>query len=531
MENVTLKNIADEERDAILEALKGQKNASEKAISSAEAENSTPDLENKSTANENETVSAQDGILSAYAKNIHIPQEANFKTHDNTVIGISEDEIRSLFPADMPDNIYQIKKSELLKEIEMYRKDLVMNEGFTSEEARVAALNRLKKKANEESVLYKTQNPDEVTVVVDKTQKDNISFTEDERDKLRKSKVIHLRVMDDAELSTINVKKIEPERLSSAIRCIDGGLSTYSVPLPIVGDFVTFKGASTVAFAKALYHTDDTTVEKLNKEAQFIYERLIGGAIYSKKDQNGNIIMNYDEFKKTFYTMDTALATYAIYVASSMEESETSLTCTNPKCKQSFEWKYNVKGLLDLSDIPEEFQEKFNTVIANKVNPDILQKYAENMHLAKRIKSPFTKNIYEISCATIAKSLDVRRVLDEYAAEHNGEIDQIMYLLATMLEYIDAIYIYDVSDTSGDSYIEIRDNGTIDRYKLMIEALEDLSEVEYNIIMGVASKMSYDPKFVLKSKCPYCAQQMENELSVIELIFLKARDTQVEISL
>ena len=66
--------------------------------------------------------------------------------------------------ASRDDSVFAKQKKAILKEIEDYKKNLIINKGFTEEEAAAAAEKRAEKLSNEATIAYKTNNP-EVAII------------------------------------------------------------------------------------------------------------------------------------------------------------------------------------------------------------------------------------------------------------------------------------------------------------------------------------------------------------------------------
>ena len=62
-----------------------------------------------------------------------------------------------------------------------------------------------------------------------------------------------------------------------------------------------------------------------------------------------------------------------------------------------------------------------------------------------------------------------------------------------------------------------------------MDVLQIIPQEEIDIIQKFLKPYLYSPKFILESKCPSCGNNMKNELSIDDLVFLKARDSSTEI--
>ena len=103
----------------------------------------------------------------------------------------------------------------------------------------------------------------------------------------------------------------------------------------------------------------------------------------------------------------------------------------------------------------------------------------------------------------------------------NQEDDTMVYLSIFAL-FIDTMYVY---DKKTDDYIQIDE----DEYKNLLEILQMIPQEEIDIIQKFLQPYLYAPKFILKSHCERCGHDMTNNLSIDQLVFLKARDSSTEI--
>ena len=393
-------------------------------------------------------------------------------------------------------------------------KDLIINMGFTTEEAQLAATNQIRKKISDKYAEKKAEEAATAVVTIDKTSDpNNLGLTKEEHQKLEKVKKIRLVVVEDTDLANIKIERPNEEHKADYVKSIEGSLSKYSVPMPMLGDFVNFRGAQLVQMVNVVNYEDAKIDEIINTKASLIYEKLIGGSIMQKYDSTGKIIMSYQEFANKFAYQDIDMALYGILCASSMEENSTSLTCQN--CSHQWMQNYNLKSLLKLEDISPEFKERVDNILKNKSNDIEIRKLFENMRKASRFKSPFTNNIYDLSYPSIARATNLLKRIDPD--------DTVMAYLSAVALYVSRILIY---NEAKDSYVEIN----ADETPLLLETMKSLSNEDVNMLAKqIREDLYYAPQFMLPATCPSCGKKSEIPVSVEDLIFLIARDSMVEI--
>ena len=210
----------------------------------------------------------------------------------NAQFGLSDEEFREIMK-DMDEDTFMKSIGNIRMNVDAYRKELIISQGFTVEEAAKAAIQRMKKLGEEENNSYLEENPTLAIVKVDKTNVDNLDFTPKEREKLSKVRAIKLEVVEDATLKTIEIERIDKNLKVGVIQSIDTGLSQYSIPLPLMSDYCRFKGSQIIQLIQAVKYDDATLDEIISKKAALIYSQLSNCANLRKYDYNGKTIMTY----------------------------------------------------------------------------------------------------------------------------------------------------------------------------------------------------------------------------------------------
>jgi len=424
---------------------------------------------------------------------------------------LTEDDLKQFVP-DLDHEALKAFAASKLKELSKYKKNLIINNGFTIEEATKAVENRLKREGKEANDEYLEKNPKVGIVEIDKKNVDKIEFTDEEKAKLTKVKSIKMIIVEEEKLKQIKIDKIEKKLKGNYLKSIDGSLSKYSVPLPVIGDYVSFRGAQIMQLASVVKHDDDSTVETITKQATLIYNRLYNGSVLNKYDDDNRVILSYQDFINKFKFSDMNMALYGILVASSMEDTEVPLSCT--KCEKSFNWKYKIRTLLDGESIHETFKERMDVILANKCNYEVLNELSNDYCKAIRLQSPFSQNIYEISQPTIAKAISV------FSSMNEEDLTDVYN--SGLILFIDNLYVY---NKDNDSYVQIEE----EEVRLLFDILQNIPQEDITLLNSVLKDKIFAPQFVLKTKCPECGADLENVLDIDQMIFLLARDSSMEI--
>lgn len=426
---------------------------------------------------------------------------------------ISNEEIQEAFD-DIPPEDAVALYDNIRQRVENYRKDQILYRGVDPDVASEKAVKFMKEIAEEENIRYLKDHPNLCIVSVNKEDEKDLKFTPEEKEKMAKAKVIKLEVVETAELPVKKVRKVDKKNKISVIQGMDRYMSQYGVPLPTLNDFVTFKGAQLVEINNLRVDRDTSLLEITQKKANLIYRQLIGGANLQKFDPDGKGKLSFQDFLNKFPIHDMDIAVYGIMVASSMETMETDIVCDD--CGKSYSFKYNLKTLLTMKGLSTDYKDRFEEILKNKTNVSHLQKMYDKNNQTSIVKSPITKNIYELNTPSIARAIRLYENLDL-----ESEVDVYFYLI---YQFIDKIWVY---DNEKDDYIEIDEMEMNEMFTL----IRSLPQTEINMIGNFVAPMTYEADFRLKSKCEHCGFKMSTKLHMNDLVFLATHGSPTEIRL
>ena len=212
---------------------------------------------------------------------------------------ITDEQIKDTMP-DIPLEVAEKYFDKMRQEVLAYRRKLILQNGMPLDEATAAALAKLQKLGDENNVHYCKENPSALTIMVDKRDADKLEFSKEEKEKMVKSKVLQLKVVEDVTLKTVKTKKVDKKRKLSVLQNIETGVSMYGVPLPLMNDYVQFKGSQIMQLIKAIRYQDTPVDEMIEKKASLVFSQLVSSANIRKTDENGRALMTYNEFLNKF---------------------------------------------------------------------------------------------------------------------------------------------------------------------------------------------------------------------------------------
>lgn len=418
----------------------------------------------------------------------------------------------------MPEDAQEQFLAGIMPQIQDYRRKLVMDEGMTPEEARQAAESRIRRQAKEANDNYGNEHPDAVVLTIDKSQEKNLDIDPDTRAKMLAARSIKLVMVESRELETLKIRRLpddKPHVKMNHIRDLAGSLSNYSVPLPSLGDYATFSGAQSYEMASCTRMEDDSYMDWIEKKATLCYKHFMRSTLKSRVKDDGDQ-MSYDEFCNWYHFDDVDMGVFAIVVASSMEETNTTYQCQVQSCRQLYPMTYNAKTLIDLSEVPEIIKARISAIDDARPYPLNMKLVQDDANSIIRFKSEFTGNIYEMYSPTIADVRDrMERCSDAMALSDLGNLTTFIYMRR--------IFVY---DRENDDYIEV---DMIEHPEEGLEVIGMMHEIDLELCNKVVDMNKYHPEFRIKVKCPHCKHEGVDRLNIDSLVFLHARATSVEI--
>ena len=445
-------------------------------------------------------------------------------------------DIEMAYMAKRDPKLFESTKETILDEMDAYTKNLIKNQGFTPDEAMIAASKRFTKRAKEETDNFRFDNPETVEIKVKKNEAEKLVIDPEDESKVHKSSAIRVIEVEDRELRHIKTKRRDKRSAVTIMHMNTCNLNRYSVPCINTVDMCSFAGTSSYNLVHNVFSEDDTTYDRYAKQIAFVYDRFISSATQNKYGALGNTIMTLEDFSNWFLFPDLQAALYAIYVASSTEMLTSKIKCLESDCKDvneketdpakritphTYDYTYNCKELMDFSEIADNFKEIKAGIekFANK--SDDMTALQNKYRIGHRYKSPITQNIYDIQVPSCARALEFQKFVKEDEEDHMSEN------WANTAMYIHAAYIYSgENDENGEPiyYEPITDAEEL--YNLVESVVEPEFQLFYRKLIP---NRSYIYSFKLKTKCDKCGRSNDATVDVPTLVFLKAQGTEAVI--
>ncbi len=427
---------------------------------------------------------------------------------------LSATELAELAP-NLPDSERIKKYTELNAKKAQYVKELIL-QGFTPTEAEQAAMANIRRELKGADDEYVKENPVSAVISIDKTAgqtKEDLKLTQDEHQKLVKVKAIKLVEISNLDMSTIQIEPVQANHKIDFIRTMDCGLSKYSTPLPVLGDYVTFRGAQLIQMMRAISYDDAKVDEVINAKASLIYEKLMSGSVLRKFDEDGVRKMPFSEFINRYPYPDLDLGLFGILCASSPEVQVGTFTCT--KCRLDYEAEYNIKTIIDADKLSEEIKARYEDILTHKNDSEYLNRLNKAYNKAYVYQSPFTNNIYSLSIPSVGRAIDVMKGVDQK--------DAVQVYNAALAVYLNSALI--LNNATG-KYVQVDENEPA----TIIDLVMTLPDEDIRMLLQqISKKFTYNPTFTIRTKCKHCGHEDAFTADVTQMVFRKAQDSYTEI--
>lgn len=402
----------------------------------------------------------------------------------------------------VPSNMFNVELNYVYSILTERRKQLLVDglEGVDIDEA-------LEKKLEKELQVLTTKYTGQgstVVINVPESTADKIELSEEDQKKVRQSSRIEMVRVKQQELPVTKVKKLtKTESKMKFVHAMnDKYVSRHSVPLPLTGEFATFRGAILVELLQARAEENEHYQNIANKKASLAYRHYVDGVNYKKTDEKGATVMSYADFINHFRYHDLDLMVYAVACATSAPMTAIDLKCSN--CGHDFKKEFPVSTLLSMDHAPEKVRTNYNDIVKNHSNITWMETLKVGNDELERVQSPITGNIYDIGSPSIARGIDITGLID---MEDATEI-----YIGSIAMFVHGFYVL---DKENDEYIQIE----ADEYTELLEALQSLPQSELSLLHQLSTESVYAPKFIMDSKCPGCGRDLRNDIPVNDLVF------------
>ena len=388
----------------------------------------------------------------------------------------------------------------------------------------------------------------ETKVIIDKRQLPNISWSDEDINKIKKSRTIELNIIEEA--------PIQFSEIDEADNTVDKVISKYirknndiATPLPASRYRCTFRGLSYPEVLDLSNSNEMNTIDGEYKKWTICFEHMenmsigpweeykwyIDNGVKVKVPIKAHIPANIDEKDVHIYTafedflhktsfLDLDFMLWKILCATCMDSEIVQIDCNHKLnngriCRNKYDWIYNPSELLDIESILESVLEEMKYTSEVSGMDAIIKNFNESFlrknRTAKLHDSGILVQFGHVSAYTYLESIyPAIKSLEDKDNDPSIASKGLNYTALTVVK----------------GFLVQKENGRYDRFSninSMINILENLSEIDW-LCIGEIVEMVMQPyrfKYALRNLiCPKCKTKDEIKIdNLSSLLFIVAR--------
>lgn len=331
----------------------------------------------------------------------------------------------------------------------------------------------------------------EAVVIIDKAGIGSIiNFTEEERAKMERSKVIKVQEIENVDLQVKKTKKVLSNKKLNKILEKKASAYTSHIVLPISGYTAEMSSCSTYELLSLVLADQSESNDVLSRQKKW-------SLIHSKIKNTSLGKMGFDTFMRKTANLDFEMFIFGILSATYGTQDKTiPFNCES--CGVEFNEKLDVRSLLRAERMGERLGKLVMDAVDNSYTKDDAEKYYIDhapVSQTKLIKLPVSEFIVELQIQSAFEN--VNKSLD-FIIE-TGKKDKIKGQLAIISTAISRIIIPD--EECPDEPFEV------DNIKDIVDVLYSLKDVDINILSDQTSNYADGLTFdygMMNLQCPKC---------------------------
>ena len=331
----------------------------------------------------------------------------------------------------------------------------------------------------------------EAVVIIDKAGIGSIiNFTEEERAKMERSKVIKVQEIENVDLQVKKTKKVLSSKKLNKILEKKAASYTSHIVLPVSGYTAEMSSCSTYELLSLVLADQSEANDVLSRQKKW-------SLIHSKLKSTSLGKMSFDTFMRKTANLDFNMFVFGILSATYGTQDKTiPFNCES--CGVEFNEKLDVRSLLRAERMSDRLGKLVMGAVDNSYTKDDAEKYYQEeapVSQTKLIKLPVSEFLVELQIQSaydnVNKSLDFITEI--------GKKDKIKGQLAIIATAISRIIIPD--DECPEEPYEV------DAIEDIVEVLYTLKDVDVNILADQTSNYADGLSFdygMLNLQCPKC---------------------------
>lgn len=336
---------------------------------------------------------------------------------------------------------------------------------------------------------------DIVTLVMDKTGLGKTEFTEEERLKMEKAKIIRVNEVQDVNIPINVVKREMPELLSTIQKHT---LSQLTTPVIFLASRyrgymkgLTFGELSDISLTFRTIEPDS-----FMKRASIVYNNLV--------DPSVDGLDTFEAFMHNTAYLDIDMGVFGLACSTFPDKDEVSMVCRTKKCETTFEKSFLMRSLLRLDKFGDMAKVAMREIMDAKTKDQCMEVFNNSpVRTYKRIVLPISKMSVDLGIISVFDYAN--DVLPIMAAEERKSKEDPNYkpntdIITTILLLIARAIYVPVDENSNDVIkVDTAKEMLSILYKLPLEDISILARYQEVIIDSYTAEFAYTD-----IKCPNC---------------------------
>lgn len=344
----------------------------------------------------------------------------------------------------------------------------------------------------------------EAVVIIDKTKFGTvINFTDEEREKLEKSKKIKLEEIENVSLETIKVKRVKKKDDFNKIINRVTNLNSTNIILPVSGYTAAIRGCSAYELISLIDDNKNAVINAQNKWS----------LIYNKLENTSVEFKTFDEFLHNTASADYNTFIYGLLCSTYPDDDELPVRCA--KCKKEFKHKYSTKSLIRVEKMDDKLKDIFVKIEGSSFDRESAKEAHESapISLIKRVALPVSGIIAEIY---IQSAYDL---INKSIKELQNNTDDKYVNTAVLSTFVKTFYI---PDDDGSYFM-------VDSALDISKTLYNLSELDILVIRKLGDELLENTTLeygLMDVTCPHCGHYTSTiNIEIENILFYRYRQT------
>lgn len=345
---------------------------------------------------------------------------------------------------------------------------------------------------------------EEAVVIIDKTGMGKvIDFTDEDREKLSRSKKIKLEEVENIKISTLKTKKPKKGNKLNDIIQNTIKMNTTPVVLPVSGYTCVMKGCSAHELI-SFVNGGESQMDSLLNKWSIIYSKIVSTSL-------GNLTFN--EFLSKTASLDYNILVYGILCSTYPDNDTIQLTCRTDGCKKNFDYEYSIRSLMRVEQMSEKMMDLIADAVDNSYSLETSKECHENapINQVEQYILPSSQYVIELQ---VQSAYDlIHKSIKELADKDRDKSKDDAVILSTAIGRIL------IEDPEDGEYFEF------DSPKDICDIICSLDATDTSVLTTLANKFlnGLDIKFGLMDiECPSCKHYTPSiEMDIESILFYR----------